>query len=66
MLADPGTATFVNDGHLKYSGFFQFHDLAAKIYHERTNETLARRPEAPPPAKCCGDLARNRALEKTT
>ena len=56
MLADPATAPFVNDGHLQYSGFFHFHDLAAKIYHERTSRTLARRSDAPPPARCCGDL----------
>jgi glyoxylase-like metal-dependent hydrolase (beta-lactamase superfamily II) len=65
MLADPATARFVNDGHFTYSGFFHFHDLAAKIYHERTGKTLARRSDAPPPARCCGDLARHRALEKT-
>jgi len=58
VLADPATASFVNDGHLRYSGFFHFHDLAAKIYHERTNKTLARRSQAPPPAKCCGELYR--------
>jgi cyclase len=65
MLADPATARFVNDGHLKYSGFFHFHDLAAKIYQERTNKTLARLSEAPPRAKCCGDLYRFR-MERTT
>jgi len=65
VRADPSTASFVNDGQLTYSGFFHFHDLAAKIYHERTNKTLARLPEAPPPAKCCGDLYRYR-LEETT
>jgi cyclase len=58
MLADPATASFVNGGHLKYSGFFHFHDLAAKIYRERTNKTLVRRSDAPPPARCCGDLYR--------
>ena len=65
ILADPATASFVNDGHLKYSGFFHFHDLAAKIYHERTSKTLARHSDAPPPARCCGDLYRYR-LEETT
>jgi glyoxylase-like metal-dependent hydrolase (beta-lactamase superfamily II) len=60
MLADPATAPFVNDGHFRYSGFFQFHDLAAKIYHERTSKTLARLPDAQPPARCCGDLYRYR------
>jgi cyclase len=65
MLEDPATASFVNDGHLKYSGFFHFYDLAAKIYHERTNKALARRSEAPPPARCCGDLDQHR-LEETT
>jgi cyclase len=65
MLADPATATFVNDGHFVYSGFFHFRDVVAKIYHERTGKTLARRPDAPPPARCCGDLAKIRALEKS-
>jgi cyclase len=65
MLADPATASFVNDGRFTYSGFFQFHDLAAKIYHERTNKVLARRSEGPPPARCCGDLNRYRAAERT-
>ncbi len=65
MLADPATARFVNDGRLKYSGFFHFHDLVAKIYQERTNKTLARLSHAPPPARCCGDLHRFRT-EKTT
>ena len=64
MRADPATAAFVNDDHQTYSGFFHFHDLAAKIVHERSGQTLARRSGAPPPARCCGDLARNRALEK--
>jgi cyclase len=65
MLADPATASFVNDGRFKYSGFFHFRDLAAKIYHERTSKTLARLPEAPPPARCCGDLYRFRTEETT-
>jgi len=65
MLADPATASFVNDDHLPYSGFFHFHDLAARIYHERTGKRLARGSEAPPPAKCCGDLYRYRQEETT-
>jgi glyoxylase-like metal-dependent hydrolase (beta-lactamase superfamily II) len=65
ILADPATARFVNHGRFAYSGFFHFHDLAAKIYHERTGKTLARYSDAPPPARCCGDLARSRALEQT-
>jgi hypothetical protein len=65
MLADARTASFVNDGRAKYSGFFHFHDLAAKIYQERTNKTLAGLSEAPPPARCCDDLYRFR-MEKTT
>jgi cyclase len=64
MLTDPATASFVNDGHFAYSGFFHFHDLVAKIYQERTGKTLARSSQAPPPARCCGDLARNRVWEK--
>jgi glyoxylase-like metal-dependent hydrolase (beta-lactamase superfamily II) len=60
LLADPVAAHFVNDHHFPYSGFFAFHDLAAKIYHERTGKTLARIPGAPPAARCCGDLHRNR------
>jgi cyclase len=64
MLADPATASFVNDGHFAYSGFFHFHDLVAKIYHERTKKTLARSSEAPRPARCCGDLKRYRGAEK--
>ena len=60
LLADPATTTYVNDHHLAYSGFFAFHDLAAKIYHERTGKTLARGPEWPAPARCCGDLLRRR------
>jgi cyclase len=66
MLADPATAAFVNDGHLPYSGFFHFRDLAAAIYRERTHKTLSQLHAAPPPARCCGDLARNRALELPT
>jgi hypothetical protein len=64
LRADPATAPFVHDGHFAYCGFFHFHDLAAKIYHERTSKTLARLPHAPPPARCCGDLYRYR-LEET-
>jgi cyclase len=62
LLATPATAHFVNDHHLAFSGFFMFHDLAAKIYHERTGKQLARIPGAPPPARCCGDLVRSRRL----
>ncbi len=58
LLANSATAHFVNDHHLAYSSFFVFHDLAAKIYHERTNKTLARLDGAPAPARCCGDLRR--------
>ncbi|BDE05550.1 hypothetical protein WPS_08260 [Vulcanimicrobium alpinum] len=61
LRADPATAKYVNDHHLAYSAFFAFHDLAAKIYHERTGKTLARLPGLPPPARCCGDLARYRS-----
>ena len=62
VLADRQIRRFVNDHHYPYSSFFLFHDLAAKIYHERTNKTLARLPGAPPLARCCGDLARNRSV----
>jgi glyoxylase-like metal-dependent hydrolase (beta-lactamase superfamily II) len=60
LLADQATMRFVNDHHFPYSGFFAFHDLVAKIYHERTGKTLARLPGAPPAARCCGDVHRNR------